>query len=188
MTDLSKTLQTTRDKRVHSIDRGGGVHLALEYRRDIIAHSTSRIIVANNPALSGKVSIPPVRHDYQIHRQRNLGKESIEVQLDPTGGVFGLKSELQARTGVPMERMKVMAKSKGLWKGVLKDTVDLIQMLMMGSMTLPVEPVRKTVFLEDLAPEEAARMVEPSNLVNLGNTCSLKSINSSASSPSCARG
>ncbi len=87
-----------------------------------------------------------------------------------------------------MERMKVMAKSKGLWKGVLKDTVDLIQMLMMGSMTLPVEPVRKTVFLEDLAPEEAARMVEPSNLVNLGNTCSLKSINSSASSPSCARG
>ena len=150
MTDLSKTLQTTRDERVHMIDRGGGVHLALEYRRDIIAHSTSRIIVANNPALSGKVSIPPVHHDYQIHRQRNLGKESIEVQLDPTAGVFGLKSELQARTGVPMERMKVMAKSKGLWKGVLKDTEDLtllklsgiappIQMLMMGSVTLPVE-------------------------------------------------
>lgn len=94
MTDLSKTLQTTRDERVHMIDRGGGVHLALEYRRDIIAHSTSRIIVANNPALSGKVSIPPVRHDYQIHRQRNLGKESIEVQLDPTGG--GIRPEIGA--------------------------------------------------------------------------------------------
>lgn len=115
------------------------------------------------------------------------GKESIEVQLDPTAGASGLKSELQARTGVPMERMKVMAKSKGLWKGVLKDTEDLtslklsgiappIQMLMMGSATLPVEPVRKTVFLEDLAPEEAARMVEPSGLVNLGNTCYLNSV------------
>ena len=72
------------------------------------------------------------------------------VTKRPTAGVFGLKSELQARTGVPMEWMKVMAKSKGLWKGVLKDTEDLtllklsgiappIQMLMMGSVTLPVE-------------------------------------------------
>ena len=115
------------------------------------------------------------------------GKESIEIQLDPSGGVPALKSELQARTGVPMERMKIMPKSKGLWKGVLKDTCDLssldlstitppIQMLMMGSATLPVEPVTKTVFLEDLPPEEAARMVEPSGLVNLGNTCYLNSV------------
>jgi len=91
------------------------------------------------------------------------GKESIEVQLDPTAGVSGLKSELQARTGVPMERMKVMAKSKGLWKGVLKDEEDLTS-------------VRKTVFLEDLPPEEAARMVGPSGLVNLGNTCYLNGV------------
>lgn len=115
------------------------------------------------------------------------GKETIEIQLDPSAGVAGLKSELQARTGVPAERMKIMPKSKGLWKGVLKDTVDLstlklssikppIQMLMMGSATLPVEPVKKTVFLEDLAPEEAAKMVEPSGLVNLGNTCYLNSV------------
>mmetsp|Transcript_56928 Transcript_56928/g.120861 ORF Transcript_56928/g.120861 Transcript_56928/m.120861 type:complete len:143 (+) Transcript_56928:168-596(+) len=103
------------------------------------------------------------------------GKESIEIQLDPSAGVAGLKSELQARTGVPMERMKIMPKSKGLWKGVLKDNFDLstmklsgikppIQILMMGSATLPVEPVKKTVFLEDLPPEEAAKikMVEPS--------------------------
>ncbi|KAL7530810.1 hypothetical protein ACHAXR_006639 [Thalassiosira sp. AJA248-18] len=115
------------------------------------------------------------------------GKETIEIQLDPSAGVAGLKSELQARTGVPMERMKIMPKSKGLWKGVLKDTVDLsslklsainppVQMLMMGSATLPVEPVKKTVFLEDLPPEAAAKMVEPSGLVNLGNTCYLNSV------------
>lgn len=115
------------------------------------------------------------------------GKETIEVQLDPAAGVSSLKSELQARTGVPAERMKIMPKSKGLWKGVLKDACDLsslklssisppIQMLMMGSATLPVEPVKKTVFLEDLPPEEAAKMVEPSGLVNLGNTCYLNSV------------
>ncbi len=115
------------------------------------------------------------------------GKESIEIQLDPSAGVSGLKLELQSRTGVPMERMKVMPKSKGLWKGVLKDTEDLpslnlsqisppIQMLMMGSATLPVEPVQKVVFLEDLPPEEAAKMIEPSGLINLGNTCYLNSV------------
>lgn len=115
------------------------------------------------------------------------GKESIEIQLDPSVGVAGLKSELQSRTGVPMERMKVMPKSKGLWKGVLKDTEDLsslnlsgiappIQMLMMGSATLPVEPVQKVVFMEDLPPEEAAKMIEPSGLINLGNTCYLNSV------------
>ncbi|KAL9187756.1 hypothetical protein ACHAXT_006134 [Thalassiosira profunda] len=115
------------------------------------------------------------------------GKETLEIQMDPSAGVAGLKSELQARTGVPSERMKIMPKSKGLWKGVLKDDCDLtalnlaginppLQMLMMGSATLPVEPVKKTVFLEDLAPEEAAKMVEPSGLKNLGNTCYLNSV------------
>ena len=115
------------------------------------------------------------------------GKEKIEFELDPSAGVDGLKAQLQALSGVPSERMKVMPKSKGLWKGVLKDTEDLaslnlasiappISMLMMGSATLPIEPVKKTVFLEDLPPEMAAQMVEPSGLVNLGNTCYLNSV------------
>ncbi|KAL7532337.1 hypothetical protein ACHAWF_004100 [Thalassiosira exigua] len=115
------------------------------------------------------------------------GKETLEIQWDPSAGPSGLKSALQSRTGVPAERMKLMPKSKGLWKGVLKDDADLsslnlskinppIQMLMMGSATLPVEPVKKTVFLEDLPPEEAAKMVEPSGLSNLGNTCYLNSV------------
>lgn len=59
------------------------------------------------------------------------GKESIEIRLDPSAGVSGLKQTLQNLTGVPMERMKVTPKSKGLWKGVLKDTEDLTSLLLL---------------------------------------------------------
>ena len=37
-------------------------------------------------------------------------------------------------------------------------------------------PKTKTVFLEDLPPEEVAKVAEPSGLVNLGNTCYLNSV------------
>ena len=37
-------------------------------------------------------------------------------------------------------------------------------------------PKTKTVFLEDLPPEEIAKVQEPSGLVNLGNTCYLNSV------------
>lgn len=48
-----------------------------------------------------------------------VGKEKIEFELDPSAGVDGLKPLLQARSGVPSERMKVMPKS-------IKDTEDLV--------------------------------------------------------------
>ena len=65
----------------------------------------------------------------------------------------------------------------GLWKGVLKDDVDLaaidfekaltkakggpLNLLMMGSATKLTGPKTKTVFLEDLPPEEVAKVQEP---------------------------
>ena len=45
------------------------------------------------------------------------GKETVEVNLVPSGGVKGLKAELEEKTGVPQDRQKIMPKSKGerLW-------------------------------------------------------------------------
>ena len=94
------------------------------------------------------------------------GKETLTITLDPSLGPSGLKAQLNTLTNVPLHRMKIMPKSKGLWKGLLKDDVDLnklsyeapVQLLLMGSAeVLPEKPKVKTVFLEDLPPEEKAR-------------------------------
>ena len=44
------------------------------------------------------------------------GKESYDIQLAvDANGVSALKTHLEELTGVPSERMKLMAKSKGVW-------------------------------------------------------------------------
>jgi len=126
------------------------------------------------------------------------GKESFSIPFNPTEGVAALKSSLEAQTKVPANKMKLMPKSKGLWKGILKDDFDLasvdytkvkpdpsvnnngVQILLMGSpaaVDTLTGPKVKTVFIEDLPEEEAAKVApEPSGLINLGNTCYLNSV------------
>ena len=117
------------------------------------------------------------------------GKEAFSIEFVPANGVSELKATLQAKTNVPTDRMKLMAKSKPLWKGILKDDFDLtsidyskakpqpVHILLMGSAAKLTGPKVKTVFIEDLPEEEAAKVApEPSGLVNLGNTCYLNSV------------
>lgn len=51
-----------------------------------------------------------------------------------------------------------------------------LNVLLMGSAAELTGPKTKTVFLEDLPPEEVAKVQEPSGLENLGNTCYLNSV------------
>jgi hypothetical protein len=44
------------------------------------------------------------------------GKETIKMDFIVDSGVKGLKTELQEKTGVPADRMKLMAKSKGTYR------------------------------------------------------------------------
>ena len=41
------------------------------------------------------------------------GKESISLEFAVASGVRGLKGELEESTGIPADRMKLMAKTKG---------------------------------------------------------------------------
>uniref|UniRef100_A0A2M4ADJ1 Ubiquitin carboxyl-terminal hydrolase n=1 Tax=Anopheles triannulatus TaxID=58253 RepID=A0A2M4ADJ1_9DIPT len=103
------------------------------------------------------------------------GKESfknIEVNTDETPLLF--KAQLFALTGVQPERQKVLCKGINLkdeeWNMPIKSGATL---LLLGTKEeVPVEPVEKPKFIEDMNESELATALElPAGLVNLGNTC-----------------
>ena len=51
--------------------------------------------------------------NFSIPTSIKWGKKTIELKLRPENGVKSLKAELTEQTGVPVERIKLMPKSKG---------------------------------------------------------------------------
>jgi len=99
--------------------------------------------------------------------------------VDVPTTVAAFRVSIEAVTGVPAPRMKLMSKA---WKGLLKDDTDLsgvkpgVMVTCMGNAEVLVQP-QKVVFVEDMTDEEktAAAVTLPSGLTNLGNTCYMNS-------------
>lgn len=118
------------------------------------------------------------------------GKEEFDVTIEEGTSVEIFKTQVWTLTSVPMERQKYT----GFPGGMLKDSDDLmakVAKLKPGSKIMLIGtaeggelkvPVEKTVFEEDLTPEEKARILKekkieilPAGMKNLGNTCYMNS-------------
>ncbi|OCB92222.1 cysteine proteinase [Sanghuangporus baumii] len=114
------------------------------------------------PALKVKV-----KHNGKVH-------DDILLRTDAPPAVF--KQSIYERTGVPVDRMKVMVKG-----GMLRDDSDWNKIAPKDGQTfmvigaageLPKPPERPIVFLEDMNEEELAEALAlPVGFRNLGNTC-----------------
>jgi len=117
-------------------------------------------------------------------------KEEFDVELEADSSVELFKMQVCSITRVPADRQKFL----GFPGGMLKDTDDLpakvaklkpgAKITLMGTAEGGElkEPAEKTVFEEDLSPEEKARILKekkaevlPAGIRNLGNTCYMNS-------------
>jgi ubiquitin carboxyl-terminal hydrolase 14 len=110
------------------------------------------------------------------------GKDTFEVPVDVAGPPSAFKASLEALTGVPAARQKIM----GVKGGALKDDADLTQvglsatkplMLIGTAETAPAKPETQSAFVEDdTAAGHHDREIMSNGLVNLGNTCYFNSV------------
>jgi len=117
-------------------------------------------------------------------------KEEFEIPIEEGSTVEVFKTQVWTMTMVPVDRQKFL----GFPGGMLKDTDDLmakVQKLKPGAKVTLVgtaeggelkAPVEKTVFEEDLTPEQKAKILKekkvealPAGIKNLGNTCYMNS-------------
>lgn len=112
------------------------------------------------------------------------GKEKYDnVELDETQDLANFRAVLFSLTNVPGPKQKILYKGS-----VLKDETSLSSLNIPENATLMLmgsaeerkiqEPSKKTVFIEDLTPEERSKILKektgealPVGLVNMGNTC-----------------
>lgn len=111
-----------------------------------------------------------VKHNGKIH----------DVNLDPSQPATAFKQSIYEKTGVPLDRQKVMIKG-----GMLKDDSDLTKINARAGQTfmvigtageLPKAPTGPVTFLEDMTDAQLAQATKTKvGLTNLGNTCYLNS-------------
>ena len=117
------------------------------------------------------------------------GKQTFkDVELDTNETAETFMNQLYSLTNVPVDKQKITIKGTKL-----KPDTDLSKIKLKDGLTIMLigtaegkflkEPTQKTVFLEDLTPEEKAKLFKektgkalPAGLVNLGNTCYLNSL------------
>jgi len=118
------------------------------------------------------------------------GKEEFDVTIEEGSTVEVFKTQVWTLTQVPVDRQKYL----GFPGGLLKDGDDLMakvakmkagaKVTLMGTAegSELKAPVEKTVFEEDLTPQEKARILKekkveilPAGIKNLGNTCYMNS-------------
>lgn len=103
-----------------------------------------------------------------------------DVNLDPSQPATSFKQAIYEKTGVPLDRQKVMIKG-----GMLKDDSDLTKINARAGQTfmvigtageLPKAPTGPVTFLEDMTDAQLAQATKTKvGLTNLGNTCYLNS-------------
>jgi len=115
-------------------------------------------------------------------------EEFHNVEVDVLQGVDAFKSQLELLTCVPPERQKIMIAGCPLKDGTDMSKLNLKErqkLLLVGTADKMMlnPPEGKTVFVEDLTPEQQAKLlhekqleVPPVGLLNMENTCYLNSV------------